>query len=136
MQAWGVQKCLPGSIKWTGGEGIRIVTDQLVGTAPATGSFTFWCETPNALRFKVSASGLAPNATYAVTAAGHYMSFATGALSSVDLGTIAYLHTDASGSGVVGGSVQLASGGYELDVRVGNALHSDPTDLAGIAVFK
>jgi hypothetical protein len=136
LQAAGVQKCLPTSIKWTGGEGVRIVTDQLIGSGSATGSVTFWCETPNSLRFKVSASGLAPNSTYAVTASGLYQSFATGAISAVDLGTVALLHTNANGSGVVGGSVQLTSGGYELDIHVGSALHSDPADLQGIAVFK
>jgi hypothetical protein len=135
MQQWGVEKCLPGSIKWTGGEGIRIVTDQLLSSGSETGSVTFWCETTNGLRYKLNVSGLAPNTSYPIRLSGYRVDFATGALSTFESRTIGYVHTDANGSGVVGGSVQLASGGYELDFGVGS-LHSDPEDLQGIAVFK
>ncbi len=135
MQQWGVEKCLPGSIKWTGGEGVRIVTDQLVSAGSATGSVTFWCETTNGLRYKLNVSGLAPNTTYPITLSGYRVDFATGELGPFESRSIGSVRTDAKGSGVVGGSVQLASGGYELDFHVG-PLASDPADLQGIAVFK
>jgi hypothetical protein len=120
LDAGGVGKCLPASIAWSE-NGVRVVTDPLVGTGGAAGWVTFWCQSTMGFRFSVGAVGLAPTTTYAVTATG--------------FGTIAALHTDANGGGVVGGIVKLPPGGYDVAVSVGSALASPASDLVGFEVL-
>lgn len=124
LEAAGVQKCLPTEIAWTDGDGIRIVTDPLVGSGSAWGSVTFWCETKTGFQFQVLAGGLAPTTSYAVTA--------TDGSTTFDLAT---LLTDASGAGKVGGVYLLPPGLYGWTVQVGSELASPATDKAGFVVF-
>lgn len=120
LDAGGVGKCLPASIAWSE-NGVRVVTDPLVGTGGAAGWVTFWCQSTMGFRFSVGAVGLAPGASYPVTATG--------------FGTIATLHTDANGSGIVGGIVKLQPGSYEVAVSVGSLLTSPAADLVGFEVL-
>lgn len=120
LDAGGVGKCLPASIAWSE-NGVRVVADPLAGTGGAAGWVTFWCQTTMGFRFSVGAVGLAPNSAYTVTATG--------------FGTLATLHTDASGSGIVGGIVKLPPGDYEVAVSVGSALTSPASDLVGFEVL-
>ncbi|HET7677262.1 MAG TPA: hypothetical protein VFK38_05360 [Candidatus Limnocylindrales bacterium] len=124
LESIGVEKCLPNEIAWTDGDGIRIVTDPLVGTGGTWGKVTFWCETKTGFVFQVLAGGLDPVASYAVTA--------TDGTSTHFLAT---LHTDVSGAGKVGGVHRLPPGGYEWVIHVGTVLSSPGTDEAGFLVF-
>jgi hypothetical protein len=121
LDAGGVGKCLPATIPWSS-DGVRVVTDPLVGTGAAAGWVTFWCQSTMGFRFSVGVVGLAPNSVYEVTATGGF-------------GTIATLHTDANGSGIVGGIVKLPAGGYEVAVSVGSVLTSPANDLVGFEVL-
>lgn len=116
----GARKCLPTAIPWSV-DGVRIVTDPLVGTGGAQGWITFWCQSRVGLHYIVTAVGLAPNTSYPVTA--------------TELGTLGTLHTDANGNGVVGGQVPLDPGGYEVLVSVGSVLTSPAGDDVGFEVF-
>lgn len=120
LDAGGVGKCLPTSIAWSE-DGVRVVTDPLVGSGGAAGWVTFWCQSTMGFRFSVGAVGLNPMSSYAVSATG--------------FGTIATLHTDASGSGIVGGIVKLPPGGYDVAVSVGSVLTSPLSDLVGFEVL-
>ncbi|MBI4302478.1 MAG: hypothetical protein HY664_07720 [Chloroflexi bacterium] len=124
LEAEGVQKCLPTEINWTSGDGIRIVTDPLVGSGDDAGSVTFWCESKVGFKYQIVVWNLAPNTSYPVTA--------TDGVTIYSLGTI---RTDSNGSGVLGGMYQLSPGFYEWDINVGSVLSSPASDEAGFVVF-
>jgi len=102
LRAGGVEKCLPQQVAWTDGEGIRIVTDALVGSS-GSGWVNFWCETKEGLKYTIGLQGLAANSAYTVTAG------------SYSLGVV---HTDARGAGQTGGVLRLPPGFYEFDITV------------------
>jgi len=136
LEAAGVGKCLPTNINWTNGDGIRIVTDPLIGSSDDSGWVNFWCETKVGFKFIVGVAGLEPNATYPVTAAGITIPLSGGPPQPIDLGIIATLHTDSQGRGEVGGVVPLPSSAiYELDINVGTVLSTPDDDLVGFVVF-
>ena len=130
LEAGGVEKCLPKQVAWTEGEGIRIVTDPLVGTAPASGWVQFWCETKVGFRYIIGVEGLAANAVFTVNATDEL------GAGTFDLGTI---HTNADGVGQTGGVLQLPPGFYEFDVSVKagatEVVGSPLEDMPGFVVF-
>ncbi len=123
LEQAGVEKCLPQQVAWTEGEGIRIVTDPLVGSS-GSGWVNFWCETKEGFKYMIGVEDLAPHTKYTVTA-DSYM-----------LGTI---RTSASGTGQIAGVLRLPPGLYELDVSVWDGgtevLSSPDDDMPGFIVF-
>ena len=116
-----VGKCLPASVAWST-DGVRIVSDPLVDASDTVmGQFTFWCQSRTGLRFIVTVQGLEPNSVYPVTADAW--------------GTIATLRTDPRGNGVVGGSVRLDPGAYDVSISVGTVLQTRVSDPIGFEVF-
>lgn len=115
-----VEKCLPKSVGWAE-NGVRIVSDPLVGTGGAWGAFTFWCQSKTGLHYLVTVHGLQPNSTYMIH--------------SPQGGHIGTLRTDPKGDGVAGGVMSLPPGDYEWDVHVGSALSTLANDAIGFEVF-
>lgn len=115
-----VEKCLPAAIPWTT-DGVRIVSDPMVGVNGGHGTFTFWCQSRVGLRYILTVHGLEPSTVYHVTAEGY--------------GHIGMVRTDPSGGGRTGGVVQLAKGGYDWVVWVGDVLRSAPGDDIGFEVL-
>jgi len=128
-EEWGVEKVIP-SPSIPGGA-VRIITDPLVGIAPADGLVTFWCQSRLGFQYNIGATGLDPVSTYSVKAygvqiiivtedtpgaveiePGLWVDFSTLTPLELDLGTF---RTDANGSGGIKG-VAKQSAGYVYDV--------------------
>lgn len=140
LEAWGVEKCLPGQIPWTqvvlfgtDESGIRIVTDPLTGSQ-GSGWVTFWCQFRPGLKYQIGVNGLEPHTTYPVRAVGYGFGLDFSLLGETDviLGT---LRTDARGRGLLNGVLRLEPGLYELDIEVGGLSVPDD-DLVGLLVLR
>lgn len=111
---------------WASGDEVHIVADPLVGDG--TGVVTFWCQSIVGFKYQIWVEGLAPKATYTVTAVGSF---------STTLGTF---RTDPAGYGTLNGLLKLAPGGYYviLEVRDANGtvvLRGPANDGQGFEVF-
>jgi hypothetical protein len=128
-EEWGVEKVIP--LPVAPGGAVRIITDPLIGSAPADGWVTFWCQSHLGFQYNIGAAGLDPISTYSVEADGVQIQIvAPGTVGAIEvepglwilpssalpielgLGTFV---TDANGSGGVKGVARLPAG-YVYDI--------------------
>ncbi len=136
------QKCLPGSIPWSGNEhdgvvsyGVRIISDALIGSGDDTGQVTFRCQSRVGLQYKITVQNLEPRTTYTVEAV-----MLGPTPTPIELGSFT---TDPAGNGILNGTLHLDGGGYGFLIYVldsggpvlGLAPEPDGPGVVGVAVL-
>lgn len=123
------QKCLPGSIPWSGNEhngvvsyGVRIISDALSGAGDDIGQVTFRCQSRVGLQYKITVQNLEPRTAYTV----HAVRLGPNPTPMV-LGSFT---TDPAGNGILNGTLHLDGGGYGFLIHVLDAGGAQVLQLA------